>query len=125
MSSEPLYPPPAPPPKRHGGKTDMKVITVIQPWASLISLNEKKIETRSWKTNYRGPLAIHASKNMPKWARDLCESEPFRSTFKNTGITYGLLNPDMVQCLPLGKIIATCNLADCFDSKFIRYSYFL
>ena len=36
----------------------MKALTVYQPWASLIALGEKKIETRSWPTNYRGPLAL-------------------------------------------------------------------
>ena len=33
-----------------------------QPWASLIAgYGRKTIETRTWRTRYRGPLAIHAS----------------------------------------------------------------
>lgn len=32
----------------------MKAITVIQPWATLLATGKKHIETRSWKTNYRG-----------------------------------------------------------------------
>ena len=39
----------------------MKVISVIEPWASLIKEDIKNIETRSWKTNYRGKIYIHAS----------------------------------------------------------------
>lgn len=39
----------------------MKAITIWQPWASLIALGVKTIETRSWSTDYRGPLAIHAA----------------------------------------------------------------
>lgn len=39
----------------------MKVLTLHQPWASLIALGVKTIETRSWSTQYRGPLAIHAA----------------------------------------------------------------
>lgn len=39
----------------------IKAISVLQPWASLIALGHKKIETRSWNTKYRGPLLIHAS----------------------------------------------------------------
>jgi hypothetical protein len=37
----------------------MKVITIIQPWATLIAINEKRFETRSWATKYRGPLATN------------------------------------------------------------------
>ena len=38
----------------------MKVLTIKQPWASLIVDNYKKYEFRSWKTNYRGKILIHA-----------------------------------------------------------------
>lgn len=38
----------------------MLALTITQPYASLIAIGIKKIETRSWKTNYRGLLAIHA-----------------------------------------------------------------
>ena len=38
----------------------MKAITVKQPWASLIAYGEKKIEHRTWSTDYRGPLLICA-----------------------------------------------------------------
>ena len=37
-----------------------RALTLHQPWASLIALGVKTIETRSWSTPYRGPLAIHA-----------------------------------------------------------------
>jgi hypothetical protein len=38
----------------------MKALTLFQPWASLVALGIKKIETRHWSTAHRGPLAIHA-----------------------------------------------------------------
>lgn len=38
----------------------MKAITLWQPWASLIAVGVKRFETRSWRTPYRGLLAIHA-----------------------------------------------------------------
>ena len=38
----------------------MKVLTIKQPWASLIINEYKKYEFRSWKTNYRGKILIHA-----------------------------------------------------------------
>lgn len=43
----------------------MRAITIIQPWATLIAFGAKQMETRSWTTHYRGPLAIHAGRTMP------------------------------------------------------------
>lgn len=39
----------------------MKALTVKQPWASLIVNGIKDIENRTWKTNFRGRIYIHAS----------------------------------------------------------------
>lgn len=38
----------------------MKALTIKEPWASLIVQGFKKYEFRSWKTNYRGKVLIHA-----------------------------------------------------------------
>ena len=38
----------------------MKVLTIREPWASLIINGYKEYEFRSWKTNYRGKILIHA-----------------------------------------------------------------
>lgn len=38
----------------------MKVLTLREPWASLIKKQVKTIETGSWPTSYRGELYIHA-----------------------------------------------------------------
>ena len=38
-----------------------KVLSIKEPFASLIANEIKHIETRSWKTNYRGEIYIHAS----------------------------------------------------------------
>lgn len=45
----------------------MKTLSVQQPWATFIAQGWKPIEVRSWKTDYRGPLLIAASKgsNLP------------------------------------------------------------
>lgn len=40
----------------------MKALTIQQPHASLIASGQKWVENRTWKTSYRGPLAIHAGK---------------------------------------------------------------
>ncbi len=85
----------------------MKVLTLTQPWATLVAIGVKHIETRSWVTNYRGPLAIHAAKGLAGekesnlW--DRCLSDPFRVPLLNAG--YG--NPGR---LPRGAIVAVCEL---------------
>lgn len=76
----------------------MRAITIMQPWASLIAVRAKRYETRSWKTNYRGPLAIHSSLNFPASARQLCKCEPFASALLGC------------EVIPLGCIVAICQL---------------
>ena len=44
----------------------MKVLTIKQPWAALIINNNKTYEFRSWKTNYRGKILIHAGLSLDK-----------------------------------------------------------
>lgn len=44
----------------------MKVLTIKEPWASLIIEGYKNYEFRSWKTNYRGKILIHAGLNIEK-----------------------------------------------------------
>ncbi|MDD5301547.1 MAG: ASCH domain-containing protein [Elusimicrobia bacterium] len=39
----------------------MKCLMLKQPWAYLVATGVKTIETRTWRTKYRGPLAIAAS----------------------------------------------------------------
>jgi hypothetical protein len=51
----------------------VKCLSVTQPWATLLVLGVKRVETRSWPTNYRGPLAIHAAKGWDASARALAE----------------------------------------------------
>lgn len=82
----------------------MKVLTLIQPWATLIALGEKKVETRSWKTSYRGPLLIHAGKKADKEA---CEEYSIKGVLQLHGYTS--------ENLPKGLIIAKCNLIDCIE----------
>lgn len=80
----------------------MKVLSMIQPWASLFVLREAKYETRSWKTNYRGPLAIHTSKKIDKTA---CSHVAIQSLLRKHGYTN--------ENLPTGMIIAVCRLENC------------
>jgi hypothetical protein len=90
----------------------MKAISIIQPWASLIAYGAKRIETRSWYTSYRGSIAIHASKNIPRWVWDWAQSDlVVPAAFEGFGL------PDMDD-LPVGCVVATATLTHCvrFDA---------
>lgn len=72
----------------------MKVLTIKQPWATLIIQGDKKFEFRSWQTKYRGDLLIHAGKGIDKEAiKRLKEYLP--------------------EELPFGKIFGKVTLVDC------------
>lgn len=81
----------------------MKVLSLTQPWAQLIAVGAKQIETRSWYTAYRGPLLIHAAKGFPKWAKETCEEDEFRDALS------GLLPSQ----LPTAAIVCRCELLAC------------
>src|SRR4051812_34650242 len=66
----------------------IKCLTLLQPWASLVALNARKIETRSWRTWYRGPLLIHAARAFPKSMQNLCKQEPFAKVLAEAGYTH-------------------------------------
>lgn len=104
----------------------MKALTLTQPFATLVAIGAKKIETRSWNTNYRGLLAIHAAKNIPTEFRQLWTIEPFAATLK--GVLWdsyktriemfgqsipGTKYREFKERLNLGCVIATCHLIGC------------
>ena len=78
----------------------MKVLTIKAPWATLIIDGYKKYEFRSWKTNYRGKILIHAGMSLE---RDMLEK------FKD----YNL------KCTK-GAIIGEAEITDCIlvDEEF-------
>lgn len=84
----------------------MKALSILQPWATLIAIGAKTIETRSWATKYRGPLAIHASKGWPKKIEDVRFIDPFFKVLMEAGYRFS-------DQFPRGAVIATCRLVDC------------
>jgi hypothetical protein len=57
-------------------EVEIRVLSLLQPWASLLVFGEKMIETRSWKTSYRGPVAIHASLSEKYLTREIMDKDP-------------------------------------------------
>lgn len=99
----------------------MKALTLTQPWAQLVAIEAKKIETRSWSTSYRGPLAIHAAKRFPKEAQDICLESKFAiHLYDYITVTevigdhlrhpYLKFDKQIKDSFPLGAVIATCEL---------------
>lgn len=74
----------------------MRVLSIIEPYATLIKDKKKVIETRSWKTNYRGEIYIHAS-----------STKISKEWWKNSKINIDNLS------LNFGYIICKCKLVDC------------
>lgn len=94
----------------------VKALTLHQPWASLVALGHKTIETRSWATKHRGPIAIHAAASVPTWVRPLSIGgfEIDRDNPPGTDPAYLLRGPiAWPYRLPLGSVVATANLRDC------------
>lgn len=53
----------------------MKAITILQPYAWLIVAGVKDVENRTWRTNYRGPLLIHAGKRLHSTSIEAIETQ--------------------------------------------------
>lgn len=85
----------------------MKVLSIKEPWATLIRNKDKYIETRSWKTNYRGELYIHAS--LSKISKETKERKELMEIVGKSSMSYG-------------RIICKCNLVDCkyMDEDFLK-----
>lgn len=84
----------------------MRTISLWQPWATLVAIGAKRIETRSWSTGYRGPLAIHAAKTWNKELNALRLSDPFWQTLRDGGW-------ERCHELPRGGIVGVVKLIDC------------
>ena len=74
----------------------LPVLSVRQPWASYLAGGLKSIELRTWSTDYRGWLWIHAAKQLDLDAMEIYDLQP--SHFP----TGGLLGiGDLAACTPI------------------------
>ena len=82
----------------------MKVLTLHQPWATLIVAGHKRYETRSWRTSYRGPVLIHAGKQIDRYFADwlIAKGDP-------AGFELGTL--------PTGALIGIATILDTFSTN--------
>ena len=78
----------------------MKVLSIKEPFATLIKDKVKIYETRSWKTNYRGELYIHASLSLSKSENVEIANKYLKSNI-NTG--YILCKCELTDCILMTK----------------------
>jgi hypothetical protein len=94
----------------------MKALTLTQPYATLIAIGAKRIETRNWSTRYRGPLAIHAGKGLGPVGGErglvaLCQNDVFAQALEGRALP------------PRGVIVAVCNLVGITNTEAVIDGY--
>lgn len=87
----------------------MKVLSLLQPWATLVVMGVKQYEVRSWQTKHRGALLIHASAKKPTRRERLFfeQADYFRDYI------------DTMDHLPYGAIIGQVNLVNIYETGWL------
>jgi activating signal cointegrator 1 len=83
----------------------VRMLSLWQPWASLIAWGDKKIETRGWGTEYRGWVAIHATAKLMPEGRTAVDHPAIWAVMDRMDVT--------IEDLPLGGILCIARLVDC------------
>jgi len=97
----------------------MKALTLWEPWASLVAVEEKKVETRIWATKYRGPLAIHAAKKSPpEWLGASRNGDYFQERLALIEKKYGWENGWWKQTA--GNVLCIVNLVAVECTELVR-----
>ena len=98
----------------------MKAITILQPFAQLIVMNEKHLETRKWETSYRGPLLIHAGKSRCNFE---FKNLPLKNSELGTSLQQDALRPTLIR----GAILGIVDLVACLTHDDLQgpHSYYL
>lgn len=108
------------------GAQEMKAISLWQPWASLVAVGVKTIETRSWpapKALIGERLAIHATAKRPpvhlqlgdwsveaRWNGCAIGEPDWQAIVHRPGHDHYI---KAQHRLPFGKVVASCILTDC------------
>lgn len=94
---------------------EIRGLSLWQPWASLVALGIKRIETRPYAIAWRGVLAIHATRSIVPEARAAVRrSVVLRQILEQAGL-------DDLNALPLGGILAVTTVANCYPADQARF----
>src|SRR5579883_1550170 len=102
----------------------LPIISVWQPWASLLVAGAKRIETRGWRFPLPLPccLAIHAAKKWDENLATLCVGEPFLRWLKACDMPpprSGGRAPRPVG-MPFGAVVGVVRVGQCWTSERAR-----
>lgn len=104
---------------------EIRVLSLWQPWATLLANGIKMNETRPSSTNHtaeKGIYLIHAAKKWTRWQKELCFKEQFYSKLiklnigikRIKGYAGNYLRSEFD--LPLGQIIGSFEVKECMIS---------
>lgn len=100
----------------------MRALSLTQPWATLVAIGAKKVETRSWPAPRHvigDRILIHAAKRFPLDCQELMRVEPFRSALAYHGIT---ADNETQVTVPRGAIVASAVIAECMPTSVVALS---
>jgi hypothetical protein len=86
----------------------MKGLSLKQPWATLVAIGAKQVETRAWQTTYRGDLVICSSAKFDKADARLCVEPPLSDVLAAYGV-----NVQALASFPTGQALAVVTLERC------------
>lgn len=86
----------------------MKALSIKQPWTSLIAHGIKDIENRTWRTNFRGKIYVHASGSPAKEPYKIFTDEQ-ASIFIESDLDFNMLE----SYKHTSQIIGEVEIIDC------------
>jgi len=97
-------------PDENHSQLTIRALTIRQPWASLMALRLKQMETRSWDTKYRGPVAIHAGLAWPCPIGNYFTIGDFEFERCRSGLIMWGPGCERATLLPMGAVVAVGEL---------------
>lgn len=95
----------------------MKTLSVKNPWAYLLAIGLKDVENRSWHTNFRGTVLIHASAAMHErylpGVRGNCFTGECASAINHKGIAPKIILNELIYSSIIGKM----DIVDCVSNS--------
>lgn len=107
----------------------MKGLSLTQPWASLIAIGAKQVETRSRRTWHRSVLAIHAAKGFDDDARLACWGAEIHGALDPAALvdyrSYAdllMTDPKRFASLPRGAVVAVATVINCVPTEVLVHA---
>ncbi len=100
----------------------MKALSLWEPWASLMAVGAKRIETRSWPTRYRGPLLICAAKRpMDGPSREIADMAALQGFLITPAYGMAVCTVELTRCdriVPFNRTVLEHFLGDYTPGRF-------